>query len=76
MTCRRYRLPKDIPVKQLHKAKTTHQDRPRAARFLNPIVAVKYVHRRTTLDKSYMKMHVSFQSTSSCNISHVNALSS
>ena len=76
MTCRRDRLPKDIPSEYLHKKKTTHEGRPRASIFLNPIVAVKDCTGNMFTDKPYRKVHVSFQSTSSCNISHVNALSS
>jgi hypothetical protein len=77
MTCRRDRLPKVIPSEYLHKKKTTTAPRPKAARFNKPINAVK----RTTKVNSegheeevYERVHVSFQWTSSCNISTVNAL--
>ena len=69
-------LPKDIPSEYLHKKKTTHEGRPRASRFLNPIVAMEDCTGNMFTDKPYRKVHVSFQSTSSSNISHVNALSS
>ena len=67
MTCRRDRLPKDVKGEFLHKKKTDTSTRTKVARFLNPIVAVK------TTDK-YQRVHTSFQSTSSCNITTVNAL--
>jgi len=41
------------------------------ARFAQPIIAVKDVEKD---GKKYQRVHVSFQSTSSCNISTVNAL--
>jgi hypothetical protein len=68
-TNRRDRLPKDIPEQYLQKGKTDSNQRPRAARFMNPIVATK------TLQGSTIQL-VSFQSTSSCNIMCVNALNS
>ncbi len=43
MTCRRDRLPKEIPETNLHKKKTDSSPRPKAARFFNPINAVKKV---------------------------------
>lgn len=75
VTCRRDRLPKEITDTYLHKKKTDSSPRPKAARYFNPIVAVKNV---AAVDgkKGYQRVHTSFQSTSSCNISTVNALSS
>jgi hypothetical protein len=75
MTCRRDRLPKEIPETNLHKKKTDSSPRPKAARFFNPINAVKRVP-AVEDKKGYQRVHTSFQSTSSCNISTVNALSS
>jgi hypothetical protein len=71
--CRRDRLPGGIPAKFLHKKKTDTSARTRAARYLNPVVAVKHVE-ATASTKKYKCVHVSFQSTSSCNILTVNAL--
>ena len=77
MTCRRDRFPKIIAPEYLHKKKTTTVPRPKAARFNKPINAVK---RQFSLNNEGQKaeiyecVHVSFQSTSSCNISTVNAL--
>ncbi len=70
MTSARDRLPSDIPSQYLHKQKTDakHQGA-KLARFVPPIVAVM-----TDEEKGYQRIHVSFQSTSSCNISTVNAL--
>ena len=75
VTCRRDRLPKEITDTYLHKKKTDSSPRPKAARYFNPIVAVKNV---AAVDgkKGHQRVHTSFQSTSSCNISGVNALSS
>ena len=47
--------------------------RSKAARFREPIKMVKYVHALGGL-AAYERVHTSFQSTSSCNISTVNAL--
>jgi hypothetical protein len=41
MTCCRDRLPKEIPEMNLHKKKMDSSPRPKAARFFNPINAVK-----------------------------------
>ena len=68
MTCRRDRLPSDIKGMYLHKKKTDTSPRTKVARFMNPIVAVK-------TNETYQRVHVSFQSTSSCNITTVNAMS-
>jgi len=72
MTCRRDRLPiRGDEV--LHKKKTDSGKRPKAARFQQPITAVKTVEANGSSQK-YTRVHCSFQSTSSCNISTVNAL--
>ena len=69
MTCRRDRLPSGVPGKYLHKQKTLASHRTKIARFLQPVVAIK-----EDKDELYRRVHCSFQSTSSCNISTVNAL--
>ena len=68
MTTRRDRLPKAIPSKYLHKKKTQSDKRSKAARYLNPVIAVKS-------EDNYEVVLTSFQSTSSTNIMTVNALS-
>ena len=69
MTSARNSLPKDIKSHYLHKEKTDPKNKQaKVARFAQPIVAVKNV------PGSHQRIHVSFQSTSSCNISTVNAL--
>ena len=70
MTVRRDRLPADIPNKHLQKQKTDSSARPRAARFQHPIFCVKKAGNGGTMQLT------SFQSTSSCNIMHVNAINS
>ena len=74
MTCWRDRLPSGVPGKYWHKQRTNTSKRTKVARFFQPIVAVKD-HEATEDHCAYMRVHVSFQSTSSCNISTVNALS-
>jgi hypothetical protein len=88
MTCRRDRLPKGIENKYLHKESTQNGDkRARVGRFNNPITLVKTVTMPPAVGDadsdtdspikrpvSYTRVHVSFQSTSSTNISTVNAL--
>ena len=74
MTCRRDRLPPGVPGKYWHKQKTDTSKKTKVARFFQPIVAVKEVQ-ATDEHEEYRRVHVSFQSTSSCNISTVNALS-
>ena len=69
MTTRRDRLPKGVPGRFLHKKKTQVTDRSKAARFEVPIFVVKN-HARGMIQLT------SFQSTSSCNFSHVNAINS
>jgi hypothetical protein len=69
MTCRRDRLPsKDVIAgKYWHKEKTDSKARPKAARYEQPIFAIKRI-------RDSLIQHTSFQSTSSCNITSVNAL--
>lgn len=71
-TNRRDRLPKEIPAKYLQKEKgfNSANERPRAARFMPPIVATK------TVDNGSVIQLVSFQSTGSCNLMIVNGLNS
>ena len=77
MTCRRDRLPGGIPSMYFHKGQTAVTDRSKASRFLQPVVAVKTTRfPREDARKNYTRVHVSFQSTSSCNISTVNAVNS
>ena len=74
MTCRRDRLPAGIEGKYLHKKKTDSTDRTRAARFLEPVVAIKQFKSDKDEYEPYERVHVSFQSTSSCNFTTVNSL--
>jgi len=74
MTCRRDRLPSGIPSKYLHKQKTDSSKRSKVARFYSPVVAVKDFPAKDDNSSPYRRVHVSFQSTSSCNIGTVNAL--
>ena len=67
MTCRRDRLPKNVPREYFHHKKVLVNKRTRSARFEQPIVAVKKIN------QSVLTV-TSFQSTSSCNIASVNAL--
>jgi hypothetical protein len=78
MTCRRDRLPSKVPKEYLHFQKTPSDTRSRAARFNEPVTAVKQTlfTLDDTLHMPYKRVHVSFQSTSSTNISTVNALNS
>lgn len=63
-------LPKEIKPEYLQKERTDAKNRPaKIARFSQPIIAVKDDN-----EKKFQRVHVSFQSTSSCNISTVNAL--
>ena len=85
-TCRRDRLPKGVPNCYFHKVSTAPGDKKaKVARFNNPITVVKHVtvtpadrveegEDRTPTPIKYTKAHVTFQSTSSCNITTVNAL--
>jgi len=67
MTCRRDRLPKDVPREYFHNKKVLVNERTRASRFEHPIVAIKK-HGQSVMQ------FTSFQSTSSCNFASVNAL--
>lgn len=72
MTSARNSLPRNIKDEYLHKLKTDPKNKQaKIARFAQPIIAVKDVEKD---GKKYQRVHVSFQSTSSCNISTVNAL--
>ena len=72
LTSARDRLPGDIPSQYLHKAKTLPGNKAaKLAKFVQPIVAVK---NSTGPTGKYQRTHISFQSTSSCNISTVNAM--
>jgi hypothetical protein len=74
-TCRRDRLPNGVPADNMCKKKTSNEARPKAARFNQPICLVKIVAEDEAANKkSYVRVHTTFQSTSSCNISTVNAL--
>ena len=73
MTCRRDRLPAEIPSYNLHKKQTDSSKKCKVARFFQPVVAVKKVE-ACNFNESYQRVHVSFQSTSSCNFATVNAL--
>ena len=74
MTCRRDRFPKEIPKQYLQVKKTDTSRRTKVARFQDPIVAVKVSKCSPDSDKTFERAHISFQSTSSCNIATVNAL--
>ena len=69
MTCRRDALPAGIPAEYLQKKKTDSEARSRAARFERPIFCIK----SAGTGGSCIQL-MTFQSTSSCNIIHVNAL--
>ena len=78
MTCRRDRTMEDVPKEYLHIKKTVSDARSKAARFNEPITVTKETLFTVsdTERKPYMRVHVSFQSTSSTNISTVNAINS
>lgn len=70
-TLRRDRFPSGVPKKFFHFQKTQPgAARPRAAKYIAPIVAVKKVHHGSLMQLT------SFQSTSSCNFLSVNAYDS
>ncbi len=72
-TTARDKLPAKVASKYLHKNKTFPNCKvAKVARFCHPIIAVKEVKGKDGIN--YERIHVSFQSTSSCNISTVNAL--
>lgn len=70
MTCRRDRLPKGVPGKHLCKLKTPVNKRSRASRWMHPIFCLKR-HQNGSLIQL-----TTFQSTSSCNLIHVNGVNS
>ena len=72
MTVRRDRLPKPCDKKYFnHLANCKVDAKSRAARFDEPIVAVKY---DTSGANPYVRAHVSFQSTGATNITTINAI--
>jgi hypothetical protein len=76
-TTRRDRLPDPRIIKKeyWHSVKTDSNARSKAARYVHPIVAVKSVPADPSKGtEAYEVVHTSFQSTSSCNITTVNAL--
>ncbi|KAG7369080.1 hypothetical protein IV203_031823 [Nitzschia inconspicua] len=79
MTCRRDRLPSDIPRHFLHHEKTDPGSKPaKCARFSQPVAAVK-VNEIDATDANdnkqyYTRVRFSMQSTSSTNFSRVNAM--
>ena len=74
MTCRRDCFPKDIPKQYLEVKKTDTSRCTKVTRFQHPIVAVNIQKCSPDSDDTYERAHISFQSTSSCNIATVNAL--
>ena len=70
MTCRHDRLPKTIPKKRLCKKKTQVCKRSPAARWMHPIFCLRQ-HQNGALIQL-----TTFQSTSSCNLMHANAMNS
>ena len=74
-TCARNRLPKGVKKESFHHQKTDASIKTKVARFYEPVVAVKSF-KSSNNNPDYKRAHISFQSTSSCNISTVNALSS
>ena len=73
-TVQRSRLPNEVDTKYFHKEQTKPGDhKARVARFEQPITSVK-VTPEDDDSKAYEKVHISFQSTSSCNIQCVNSL--
>ena len=64
MTCRRERLPKDIPSMYLHKKKTDSTQVPKSAHFNEPIVAVQshaaFTEEGKIVKKAYRRIHVYF----------------
>jgi hypothetical protein len=75
MTTRRNRLCQDVPNKYFHYQKVPVDARSKAARFEQPIVAVKTVWQPEESEKKdYRVVICSFQSTGGTNITTVNAL--
>ena len=73
MTCRRDRLREEVPGIYLHKDKKGSKQKAKVARFYHHVVAVKSVT-AVPYKKVHQRVHVSFKSISSYNISIVNAL--
>ena len=73
MTCGQDLLPAGIPGKYLHKKKMEASKRTKVTRYLEPVVCVKSV-RAERLNAAHKRVHVSFQSTSSCNFTTVNSI--
>eukprot|EP00957_Ditylum_brightwellii_P007318 555814-Ditylum_brightwellii.AAC.1 len=74
-TVRRDCLPKGLPAQYMCKEGTeNHSQLAKCARFNYPIVMAKKMTDKET-GNIYQKVHVIFQSTSSCNIQAVNMLS-
>ncbi len=73
MTYRCDRLPSAVPAQYLHKKKTGTCFGSKAARFQEPVVLVKQIEEDGE-KMAFERVHTSFQSTSSCNISMVNAI--
>ena len=86
MTCSRDQLPEEIEVQYLHKKKYS-PDKTKVERLFNTFVSnnntKKVVEKRTCDNGDYIEhviktafkcVHVSFQSTSTCNIVTVDAL--
>ena len=68
-TCRRDRLPKGVKGEYMHKGKTdVVTQRTKCAKYIEPVILVKE-------EDQYEIVHTSFQSTSSCNLMSVNAMS-
>ena len=70
MTCRRDRLPRGAPSKHLCKLKTPVNKRTRASCWMHPIFCLKRHHTGALIQLT------TFQSTSSCNLIHVNGVNS
>jgi len=69
-TAARKKLPKDIKECYLHKQKTILGDKhAKCVQYANPVVAVK-----DDPNGKFQRVHMSFQSTSSCSITSANAL--
>lgn len=73
MICRHDRLPLRISGTYFHKQKKISCTKIKVARFIQPIVVIKEYDGGDDLT-SYQRVHCSFKSTFSCNISTVNAL--
>ena len=72
---RRDCLPKNLPKWCFQHKRMEADHRSRAHQFDNPIVAVKYVKKDAPIGhKTYVHVHVSFQSTGLTNISMINAV--